>query len=308
MIGTARQRILRAMRRALVLGSMLAAGLPGTSLASASAAEIEREVGLDEIHAEGFGINIYVTNNDGDVTAAMIVSRGRQVVYYIVPGKVTAERVTAKFGAFGELDYTFRPKGKGSAECLGASDMENEAEFDGTFTFTGENEYVHVEADHVDGTVHLYPVPKQCAQTRRARRVVPYHPSYSDKGATLQARAVSLGGRKVREANVYDGGGRGPHRIAIFAYLAERREGVNIARGVQMAAPSSAFNWNLDAGTASLRAPAPFTGSAKFTRRGHDGHGTWTGSLGMPILGGEPVEVAGSAFRAFIHKGTPQDE
>lgn len=31
------------------------------------------------------------------------------------------------------------------------------------------------------------------------------------------------------------------------------------------------------------RAPAPFTGSATFTRHGDDGHGTWKGSLGMPI-------------------------
>jgi len=241
--------------------------------------------------------------------ACSVRAKGPQVAYYSVPAKVTAERVTAKFGAFGELDYNFRPKGSGSAECLGASDTENEAELEGTFRGTGENEYVHVEADHVDGTVHLYPVPKQCAQSRRARRVVPYHPSYSDKGATLQARAVSLGGQpEAREVSVYDGGGRGPHKIVISAYLGERQEGVDIARGVQMAAPSSAFNWNLDAGTASLRPPAPFTGSAKFTRRGGNGHGTWTGSLTMPILGGEPVAVAGTEFSAYMHKGVPQDE
>jgi hypothetical protein len=82
--------------------------------------------------------------------------------------------------------------------------------------------------------------------------------------------------------------------------------------GVDAEAPSAAgaraFRWNLETGTATLRPPAPFTGSATFTRHGHDGHGTWKGSLGMPIFGGESVELAGSAFRAFIHKGVPQDE
>jgi hypothetical protein len=292
------------MRRALVLVSMFAAGLLGTSLASASAAEIEREVAF-ELRSAGFTANVYVTNNDGDVSALLIVAKGPQVAYYSVPAKVTAERVTAKFGAFGELDYAFRPKGKGSLECLGASEAENEAEFEGTFAFTGEEEYVHIEATHAEGTLDLYPVPKQCAPTGHARRVVPYHPTYGDKGATLHATAGSLGSAQAREVGIYDAD---RHRVAISAYLGERQEGVDIARGVQMGAPSSAFKWNLDAGTASLRPPAPFTGSAKFTRRGGNGHGTWTGSLTMPILGGEPVEVAGTEFSAYIHKGVPQDE
>lgn len=30
--------------------------------------------------------------------------------------------------------------------------------------------------------------------------------------------------------------------------------------------------------------------------------------LRMPILGGEPVQLAGGEFRAFIHKGVAQDE
>jgi hypothetical protein len=93
-----------------------------------------------------------------------------------------------------------------------------------------------------------------------------------------------------------------------MATLAEEREGMAVARGLQLTAGSDAFRWNLEKGTATLRPPAPFTGSATFTRHGHDGHGTWSGSLGMPILGGEPVELAGREFRAFIHKGVPQDE
>jgi hypothetical protein len=31
-------------------------------------------------------------------------------------------------------------------------------------------------------------------------------------------------------------------------------------------------------------------------------------SLAMPIFGGEPVDLAGGEFRAFIHRGLPQDE
>jgi hypothetical protein len=112
----------------------------------------------------------------------------------------------------------------------------------------------------------------------------------------------------MREVDVFDDGRRGSHKVVLYAFLGEEREGVAVARGVQMAAGSGAFRWDLEKGTATLRPPAPFTGSATFTRHGNDGHGTWKGSLGMPIFGGESVKLAGGAFRAFIHKGVPQDE
>jgi hypothetical protein len=295
------------MRRALVLAGVLFAGLllAVPALAAGVRREVERELafGLD---IEGFSVHVLVSNNDGDVNATMILSRGPQVAYYAVPAKVTAERVTARFGGLGELDYRFAPKRKGSVDCDGAE--EGEAVFEGTFDFTGENGYVHIEADHAEGSFQIYPEPKNCPQKRLTRRVVRYHPSYSDEGATLQARAGSRAKGRIREVNLFDDGRHGPHKVVVFATLAEEREGMTVARGVQLAAGSGAFRWDLEKGTATLRPPAPFTGSATFTRHGHDGHGTWRGSLGMPIFGGESVELAGREFRAFIHKGVPQDE
>ncbi len=295
------------MRRALVLAGVLFAGLlvAVPALAAGAGREVERELafGLD---AEGFPVQVSVSNNDGDVSATIFLNRGPRVAYYTAPAKVTAKRVTARFGRLGELDYRFTPKRNGSVDCNGAE--EGEAVFEGTFDFTGENGYVHIEAEHAEGSFQIYPEPRNCPQKRLARRVVPYRPSYSDEGATLNARAGSRAKGRIREVNVFDEDRHGPHKVAVFATLAEEREGMTVARGVQLAAGSGAFRWNLETGTATLRPPAPFTGSATFTRHGHDGHGTWKGSLGMPILGGEPVELAGGEFRAFIHKGVPQDE
>lgn len=295
------------MRRALVLAGVFFAGLlvAVPVLAAGAEREVERELAF-ALDAEGFTSEVYVSNNDGDVSATMILSRGPQVAFYSTLAKVTAERVTARFGGLGELDYRFAPKRNGSIECTGSEN--GEAVFEGTFDFTGENGYVHIEADHAEGFFQIYPEPKNCPQKRLARRFVPYHPSYSDEGATLHARAGSRAKGTMREISVYDDGRHGSHKVAVFATLAERREGMVVARGVQLAAGSRAFRWNMEKGTATLRPPAPFTGSATFTRHGHDGHGTWRGSLVMPILGGEPVELAGREFRAFIHKGVPQDE
>jgi hypothetical protein len=81
-----------------------------------------------------------------------------------------------------------------------------------------------------------------------------------------------------------------------------------VARGVQLTAGSGAFRWDLKKGTATLRPPKPFTGSATFTRRSKGRPGAWKGSLTMPILGGDPVRLAGAEFHAVFHKGLPQDE
>ncbi len=301
------------MRRALILVGVFFATLlvAVPAFAAGAGREVERELafGLD---AEGFTVQVFVSNNDGDVSATILLNRGPQIAYYTTPAKVTAERVTARFGSLGELDYRFTPSG--SVDCNGAE--EGEAEFEGTFVFTGENGYVHIEAGHAEGAFQIYPEPKNCPRKRLARRpvpyrpsyAVPYHPFYSDEGATLKASAGSRAKGRIREVGVFDEGGRGPHKVALYATLAEAREGMTVARGVQLAAGASAFRWSLERGTATLRPPAPFTGSATFTRHGHDGHGTWKGSLGMPIFGGEPVKLAGNEFRAFIHKGVPQDE
>jgi len=295
------------MRRALVLvGVLIAALLVAVSALAASAErEVERELAFG-LKAEGFAVAVFVSNNDGDVSATMIVGRGPRVAYYSTPAEVTAERVTAQFGGMGELDYRFAPKRNGHVDCTGSEN--GEAVFEGTFDFTGENGYVHIEADHAEGSFQIYPEPENCQQTRLARRVVPYHPSYSDEGATLQARAGSRAKGRIREVNVFDEDQHGPHKVFVFATLGEEREGMTVARGVQLTAGSGAFRWNLEKGTATLRPPAPFTGSATFTRHGRDGHGIWKGSLGMPILGGESAKLAGREFRAFIHKGVPQDE
>jgi len=295
------------MRRTLVFAGVLCTGLlvAVPTLAAGAGREVEREIafGLD---VEGFTVRVDISNNDGDVDATIVVYRGPRVAYYTAPAQVTAERVTARFGSLGELDYRFAPKANGGVECDGSE--EGEAAFEGTFKFTGENGYVRIEAPRAEGSYRVYPEPRSCSPKGLARRVVPYHPSYSDEGATLGAIAGTRAKGRIREVDVYDDGERGPHKVTLFATLAEKREGVTSARGVELAAGAGAFRWNLERGTATLRPPAPFTGSATYARRGRDGHGVWRGSLSMPIFGGEEVELAGREFRAFIHKGVPQDE
>jgi hypothetical protein len=286
---------------------VLLAGLFVTvpTLASGAAGEVERDVAFS-LDAEGFTVRVDVDNNDGDVNATIILSRGSQFAYYTAPAKVTADRVIAQFGSLGKLDYRFTPTRNGSVDCELAE--EGEAVFEGTFAFTGENGYVHIEASGAEGSFRIYPAPENCAQKRLPRRVVPYSPTYSGEGATLEAGAGSRAKGRLREVNVFDLGKKGPHQVVVDAFLGEKREGMSVARGVQLTAGSGAFRWDLKKGTATLRPPKPFTGSATFTRRSKGRPGTWKGSLTMPILGGDPVRLAGTEFHAVFHKGLPQDE
>jgi hypothetical protein len=83
--------------------------------------------------------------------------------------------------------------------------------------------------------------------------------------------------------------------------------GLSVIRGAVVQAPAKDFEWDFAAGTATVRAPAPFSGSATFTR-GPDGRKRLTGSLRVPILGGSPIRLAGPAFNPTLHRGTPSDD
>jgi hypothetical protein len=213
--------LFRPMRHALVLAGVLLAGLLGTvpALAAGAAREVERDVAFS-LDAEGFTVQVDVDNNDGDVNATIFIKRGPQVAYYSAPAKVTAERVTARFGKLGELDYRIAPKRNGIVDCDSAE--EGEAVFEGTFVFTGENGYVHIEAPRAEGSFRIYPAPKNCPQRQLARRVVPYSLTYSGEGATLEARAGLLAKGRIREVNVFDLGQRGPRKVVVDTFPRRR--------------------------------------------------------------------------------------
>jgi hypothetical protein len=100
---------------------------------------------------------------------------------------------------------------------------------------------------------------------------------------------------------------RAAKTVAITAFLEEAEPRMVVLRGVQMTAPGDSFEWDFGAGTASVAPPAPFTGTATFSRR--VGGGTLlAGSLRVPILGAKPVSMAGPAFQAVLHHGTQHEE
>lgn len=289
------------MRRALVLIAVFGAALLGTGLTVAAAAgddvaarrvEEQKDV-IFSLRAEGFTVEVIGEDNDGKQTAAMTVSRhgmlhGGLLAEYIAPATLSDHSLTAKFGTLGELNFEFVPR-----KCEGG------LAFEGSFTFTGENEYIHIDADRAIGSFGEQAFtacgPLGPLDFSKIRRIT------SD--VHLEATAgPSRRGVKRRVEAFEDRSDDGRATVKISAFRSERREGMTVGRGAIVGARHEAFRFNLDAGTATLRPPGPFVGSATL-RPGRDGKKIWRGSLRVAdIAGGPPIELAGSAFRARLRE------
>jgi hypothetical protein len=297
----------RLVRGGALLASLLALAL--TLVPAASAAGEEGERGIDiRMHVGGFAVAVEGGESKGRQDVVLYLLRRHQFAEYVVPAEITDSTVKAKFGALGELDYSFTPKGSARPECF--SKVGGYAAFTGTFKFTGENHYIHIDADHAVGSYTVESVPPTCGAARAdraatARRAVPYDP-YSGDGATLTALAGSRASHRARVVTVSRG--ENAKTGGVSAVLEEGDNKLGIVRGLYLTAGARAFEWDFDAGTATVRPPAPFTGTATLVRRA-DGQALFTGSLRVPIVGQKrPVRMAGAEFRAKLHHGTPHDE
>jgi hypothetical protein len=302
------------MRPALVRAGALLAILLAISLALAPAAPAarpghERQLTV-QMQVGSFQIELDAQEAGGKDYALLYLSRRDQFAEYIAPAKFTDSAVEAKFGSFGELDYSFAPKGSAVPGCFGAPGSE--AALTGKFTFTGEHGYVHIDADHASGFYKVEPEPNGCEVGRpdraaTAARAVPFQPYVGD-GATLSVSTKSMKKNGVRRRpgiSIYRG--KSAKQASVTAVLAESRRGVSSFRGVMLSAPARAFEWDFGAYTATVAPPAPFTGTAKLVHH-PDGSSSFTGSLRVPILGEpKPVRMAGRGFRPKLIHGTPNE-
>jgi hypothetical protein len=286
-------------RATLILAASLAA-LVALSSATAAAGAPIREVKF-ELHEGGFLVSVKSEVSSGKIV--LTLDRRGEVAYYETPAEVTEDAVKARFGQFGELDYTFTP-----ALHAGPCSEFATGTFEGTFDFTGENEYVKFEAPRARGTL-LGAAKKGCKEGRRTAAAP--RPAAAEAKREVTEDEASLIGHSIapwpiRSLRVIEIETKHRRRVLFVALQDEKVEGMLVARGAQAVAPRRDFTWNLKTGTAHVAPPTPFTGSATFTRRA-DGHSVWGGSLEAPVLGGEPMRLAGDDFRMQLLKGSPLD-
>jgi hypothetical protein len=290
------------VRAGALFASLLTIALPVVRVASADGAEA-----VIKAHVGSFSILAIAGESKGKQSMLMMVRRRHQYAEYIVPAELTDSTLKARFGSLGEIDYSFGPKKPGDPKCFGAT--ETGAAFTGTFSFVGEGGYIHVDADRATGTYANGLSPRGCKlpslphRAATSARAIPGRP-FTGEGATLTAVARSKGSRQTRVITVARE--LAAKSVAITAFLEEVEPQMVILRGAQMTAPGRSFEWDFGTGAATVGPPAPFTGTASFSR--HPGGGTiLAGSLRVPILGGKPVSMAGPAFHAVLHHGTQHE-
>jgi hypothetical protein len=243
------------------------------------------------------------TSENGTVTLEL--RRKDSLVSYEVKGEVTERGLKVRFGRLGLIDVVFTPtkvldSTEPSEGCGGEPRTLREGVFTGTIDFTGERKYTRIEATQAEGSMSvisqwhcLDEPPTPFAGALRANGT---GEQKGEKSASLHV--FSRRCLCAFYAGVYYAKGRG--RSIFYALQGERREGMEIIRSTTARGGGSAFVFDHEAGTATVRPPLPFKGQATFRRRPGE-PGLWRGKIRMPFLGAGPLSPRGPDVRASLY-------
>jgi hypothetical protein len=281
----------------------LATVVPAASAVAASPETgpiVTVELELEASH----GLQAQLETSDDETVTLMLWQAGR-FVSYEVRGEVTEAGLKVRFGQLGLIDVAFTPTKtlsatEPSAGCTGAPRTLREGVFTGTIDFTGEREYVRIEGPQAEGSMSLISQwecledPGPFAPFAGVSRSHETDPEEESEHASLHADS-----RRCMcsfSAGIHHRDRKGRRGRSIFSGTkSERREGMEIFRGTSAFGPPSAFVFNHEAGTATLRPPRPFSGRATFKRR-PGGRALWRSTIRVPMLGADPVRPQGRGF------------
>lgn len=280
------------------LMAVLATAAPAASPANGTIVRVDLELKANH------GLHAQLETSDKKMATLTLV-RKNQLVTYEVRGRVNEQGLRVRFGRLGLIDVAFAPTRTLSATepsegCTGEPRTLREGVFTGTIEFTGEREYVRIEGPQAEGSMSVIsqwecPEGEELAPFAGISRRLARSARGKRKPASLivTSRRCSC----FFAAGVHHGKKRG--RSVFYGAMSERREGMEITRGVSAAAGASAFVVNHKAGTATLHPPRPFSGHATYRRRPH-ARNLWRSTIRVPLLGAKPLKPNGPGFRAAL--------
>ncbi len=295
-------RLVRATAVAALLMALAAGSASGASIPSPPVVRVELDLPTNN------GLQAHLeTSPDEDVKLEI----GRkadgafQSVVYEVRGKVSEAGLKVRFGRLGLIDASFTPtvtldETAPSPGCTGAPRTLREGIFAGTIAFAGERGYVRIEASQVEGSMSVI-APWQCPEEDGLnpfafpdfRQLSARPADGKTESATLVAFTRSL--QSFFGAGVHHRHSGG--RSIFYGAKEERRERMEISRVTSVLGPASAFDFDHEAGTATLDPPRPLKGHASF--RGDQRGGFWRSTIRVPLLGSAPLRT-GRGFGAAL--------
>jgi hypothetical protein len=239
---------------------------------------------------------------------SILAFKGGASASYSVRGKVTEERLQARFGNRGRvsmrLQPTEPPEEESEGECKGKAPATQKGVFRGTIRFRGERGFTRVRAAQARGVVY-----RSYRQVCKRRRHEPPPPKLSEIPSSSLS-AVSSRGQwapwfsafKEEPAKPRPNFSSSLEEANYIAASAERRGRMTIYRSAGVTAPAETFTvtpLGTQPVSATVAPPAPFRGTASY-ERGPAGTGAWSGDLRVELPGLGEVPLTGSSYRAEL--------
>jgi hypothetical protein len=280
------------------LGSIVALGIAGAILTSASpssaagaaatiAPPAPPPLGFELPGSGGYAVQVYGMAAQGGLAAQVLVRAATRsgAVTYRFPGTVEEGSIQADLGAYGEISVVFRPisggMGVGEAGCnRGLSSAAGY--YEGTISFHARG-LTTVDASRAKGDDGLA-LAVLCADEVASGWL-------EEPGTHLEV----VGGPAAPTMEVMQREAGSPTQIQ--AAISESRGGVAIERSVNLAASGGAFR-HRGVRSAIVSPPAPFSGSATFSREGRKVR--WRGNLRVDFPGRRNVALTGKRVRARL--------
>lgn len=245
----------------------------------------------------------------------LLIERRGSYARYEVDGEANETGLKARFGKLGVIDVAFHPTevelDKPPQGCVGPPSRLSQGFLVGTISFTGEDEYVRIEASEVEAHLGVWrenewrcPERKRRAR-HRAPRPLPFDPRPNTKVRDPAILAAEK--RRCRCGFVAYSIPGGNGRVKNFFYGAkqEEPEGMEILRLTYASAGASAFTFNHRAGVATVRPPSPLAGYGHFERRPRRPD-LWRSTIRVPLLGADPIDMRDGGYRATLVKDAPE--
>jgi hypothetical protein len=229
-------------------------------------------------------------------------------VQYIVPGKAGADTIKARFGDLGEVSVRFHASGRERDVRVPKKCMKERprvvtsrlGRFVGTIKFRGEGGYTQVSArsaqggtgDPLTNTAKKLQCEFRESEAERRRELE----SVSLEAAPPRAGIFFNAGRLFGDFPALAGKGKAlppkGDRYLFFVLAGERVGQMSIIRTTGAIGDAQDFLFDDALASATVRPPAPFTGSGSYLRNA-DGSTSWTGNLSVPVPGLGTVGLTG---------------
>lgn len=318
------------MRRVSVLVAVVVAALACVTPTGIPAAFAARPVHrtVEFTLSAGNGFQVLVQARDDGVS--LEVWRRGQLAIYAVPGRVSrGGDVEARFGNQGRISVAFRPDRSIPHPCKNVSEG-TDGFFVGTIRFRGERHYLDLDAARARGNADVPAVAPSCepksGKSARGRSLRPpghfavlarslaeeikeVEEEESVQTETAYLKAQSAAGSRQGVSFTATGSRRGPKTESSFSELKiERRGRMIVVRGATtFTRNTAAFSFDAQLESAVLRPPKPFHGEATLHRE-PDGAIAWSGSVSVPIFGGDRVTLEAPGVVAKLVREIPPEE